>query len=687
MDTVAIRIGPFADGGYPATLHRFEADRKAWSEPIAQGSLGELPKLKDLGDPAAVTAADAIVSTLLTLNAASPIFSKIGSHLYAYLTTSPVGQAWQALARAPLRTLLDLRDAPLRRLPWELLTRDDGPLFTDPEHPLLRGDITGELTPEPFLWPLRVLVVVGFPADDKHANQEVQEIENAFRPFRRMVEMEVLEGPSQEKLEYAFMTFRPHVFHFIGHGKADPGSGQPMLEIVEKTTNQPWPWQKAQINALFQRLTAKGVPRLVFLNACRSGELSPAEQMGNRLSLWSLAEVVQYRGVPAVVSMHADIRQDLAALFSRPLYEGLLKGTPLDEALALARNRVFAKEELRRDWGLAHLMASVLPDRVLVPHAPMFKMCDNGPCSTPEYERIRGTDEFLNIRDFVDRKEQRRLLCYGIRPIQPGDLPRRLLVIEGEVEVGKSALLHYALEVCHLRRWHVAYVDMKDGDTLDLFSLLDLIRCGRPTAKSPLSKSQLDPNAFVEFDDELRKIDARASGPGDFRKSREWRDQAYGVASRLLEYFHRGLVRQTLLPGPFSPNGAPLVIALDHLKIAGTDFDRHLVPGLIAPIARGEHPTGLAGAGGGAVPEIYVVIVLSEREKANYNLGPLGMGSARVPVDLFTREDFIDLAKEFCRHHTAPDANLIGIIELYARRKVQTSWGPTVLRKNVSDWI
>ena len=98
----------------------------------------------------------------------------------------------------------------------------------------------------------------------------------------------------------------------------------------------------------------------------------------------------------------------------------------------------------------------------------------------------------LSFRKFTTSSTARnsgRTICYGIRPIQPGQSPRRLLVIEGSDEVGKSSLLHYALEVCQLRRWRVAYVDMKGGHTLDLFGLLHLIRFGLPTSVSPLWKS------------------------------------------------------------------------------------------------------------------------------------------------------------------------------------------------------
>ena len=332
MDTVIIRIDRSVRGQHSATLRRFDVALQSWSAPIAEGPLGELPALAELGS--ARDPADAIVTALLTLDGVSTMVSKIGSHLHTYLTTNAVGEKWQLLMTAPLHTVLDIRDPKLRRLPWELLCGDVGPVFTDPERPLVRGDIAANRHLEPFVWPLRVLLVVGFPPDDRHADHEIQEIENAFRPFRRMVEMEVLERPPHEELEAAFRTFRPHIFHFIGHGKADPGTGQPMLEIIDRSSNVPWRWSKEQINFLFQSLTPKWVPRLVFLNACRSGQLSSEEQLNNRLSLWSLAEVVQARGVSAVVSMHADIRQDLAPLFSRPLYEDLLRGKSIDQALA-----------------------------------------------------------------------------------------------------------------------------------------------------------------------------------------------------------------------------------------------------------------------------------------------------------------------------------------------------------------
>ena len=317
----------------------------------------------------------------------------------------------------------------------------------------------------------------------------------------------------------------------------------------------------------------------------------------------------------------------------------------------------------------------------------MFTLRGGQSCHNAEYDRILGTPEFQEIHDFVDRKEQRRTICYGIRPIQPGESPRRLLVIEGSDEVGKSSLLHYALEVCQLRRWRVAYVDMKGGHTLDLFGLLHLIRFGLPTSVSPLWKSQLDQDAFKEFDDELEKIDRRARGHGEVRKTPKWREEAYGAGPQLLEYFHRGLVRQTRPPA--NPNGSPLVIALDHLKIAGTDFKQYLLPGFIAPIARGDRPSGLADAGADEVPDVYLLLVLSEREKSSYDLTSLALGPAHVPVDLFAPKDFVDLAWEFCRHHKpSKKEKLLKLLTLYAEVKLdQMPWKPTELRTFVEKLV
>jgi AraC-like DNA-binding protein len=67
---------------------------------------------------------------------------------------------------------------------------------------------------------LRVLIVVGNdPADDMiQAEDELLAIEAAAQSKNDEVLLRALIRPKPEDIKEALLKFRPHIFHFIGHG-------------------------------------------------------------------------------------------------------------------------------------------------------------------------------------------------------------------------------------------------------------------------------------------------------------------------------------------------------------------------------------------------------------------------------------------------------------------------------------
>jgi rRNA maturation endonuclease Nob1 len=97
-------------------------------------------------------------------------------------------------------------------------------------------------------------------------------------------------------------------------------------------------------------LRGKGV-RLVVLGACES-----AHRDGRQV--WSgVAPALLRIGIPAVVAMQFRVLDDLAAAFMGTMYQALVEGREIDEAVGLGRAAIrikaFAnKQPNRRDWGV-----------------------------------------------------------------------------------------------------------------------------------------------------------------------------------------------------------------------------------------------------------------------------------------------------------------------------------------------
>lgn len=600
----------------------------------------------------------------------SPQFKIIGRRLTRFLTQSKPGRAWLddrvktlALVDGHHRTVLRIGSPELRSLPWELMRDEwEAPLFTNSKAPISHCSAmpaASQILPQK--WPLRVLVVVGSPAEDKSilAEEEVHGLEDALRNFGRLVELNVRWHPSQEELRAEFVNdFRPHVFHFIGHGGTAGGSTFLRFDV-------PTPPGEVKVDARWDvdtigLLVQEWAPRLVFLNACRTDDPLKVEETT------ALTEAFATR-VPAVIGMRGNVRGDVAAAFSREFYRVFALEKPVDVALAKARSAAAAGFPIdRRDWILPRLSLSVDPDSVL-PMQPR----------PPEAERIKieRIEEFLALPRFVNRSEERLRLCNSLDPLDSDPVDsktpyRDLIVISGESAVGKSELLRYALAGCKLRGWKVAYVTMGDGFTRSFVETLRLIR-GHDRG-SGLAQSTLDPAAFYEFNHQLNHLEELAKNRlpkmpkgviDEIDPKREIpAELKVDVAPKLAESFALALQR--------AAGSSPLVVALDQVKIEESDCSTFLIPHFLKPLAERNWPP------------LRLLLVLRKDQLTSYGLGSLGADPIRV--EAFAAEKFSIYGTEYCRRVEFPIADDVReVVQKVANRlKAQGKlWTPPLLSR------
>jgi hypothetical protein len=642
MTTLVIQVGDLDAGiaGYPVRLF-FDDGSSGWAQqPSAEGQLAAdlpdpaLPGLPVQGAGGAGHAvAEALRSALLgQAQPAHDLLGRVGAYLYGLLTAGPgvaeVRARWDALRAAqpagePLLTVFDVRPAELRRLPWELLNRDGERLFADQANPCVRGrfPFTGVHAAEE-LAPLRLLVVVGDPDDARlAAREELAGIAGALAGSYGLIHAEDLRGPSREELLERVRQLRPHVFHFIGHGRLSPGTDVPVLELINAATGTPWELEHDDVLNGFKQ----AVPRLVVLNACRTSEVK--DQAG----AWGVAEAFSKLGAAAVVSMQGDIDAGAAVRFTGALYRALGRGAPVDQAVAAGRSAVWEDVGLkRRDWALPTLHLAVEPASVVpVRWLPSERL-----------DALGQVPEFRELRTFVDRGSERRTLWWNVdRPTSAAGAPLGLALVSGPPGVGKTSLTRSCLLTCSVRGRNVAHVDLGGERRKDWLQVLYTIRDGSGLSKL---QSALPAAAFARFNRDIAWL-ARGEEPPESA-------EAEGVAPRPpftaeSEYAPGYIDRIFTLFGEALQAAAgsePLIIALDHLAgVLDDHVSRYLAPLLLRPALDGK-----LGA-------VRIIVVLHDNE---LGLLPEDVrdGAARVEVRGFPKLAFAELLREYCARKGHP---------------------------------
>jgi hypothetical protein len=267
---------------------------------------------------------------------------------------------------------LDPAVRPLLALPWELLYRLDTRDFLARSRftPIVRYLEVPRLTaPLELMSQLRVLVALANPegAAALDLGRECREMEKALRGDPR-VRLEFLQHPTLPELRAALQKFDAHVFHYMGHGGFDTSSGEGSL-LFEDGYGQAQP---VAASALAEALKNLPSLRLVFLNACRTAQVSrdPAQD-----PFAGSAAALALAGIPAVIAMQFPISDRAALVFSQRIYEMLAQGFPIDAAVAEARLAVHLEAPSSYEWATPALFLSVPDGRIFAspPESPIPK--------------------------------------------------------------------------------------------------------------------------------------------------------------------------------------------------------------------------------------------------------------------------------------------------------------------------
>jgi len=133
---------------------------------------------------------------------------------------------------------------------------------------------------------------------------------------------------------------RPHVIHFVGHGKYEDGVGK--IAFVGEPR-----WMSEE--DLAERLYEVGSLRLVFLQACESARSSSHQAVSG------VAMRLAHQGIPAVVAMQYEIESVVANKFARAFYKALAEFEDVDVAVQTGRGQLrndLEKAGVSHEFGL-----------------------------------------------------------------------------------------------------------------------------------------------------------------------------------------------------------------------------------------------------------------------------------------------------------------------------------------------
>ena len=247
----------------------------------------------------------------------------------------------------------------------------------------------------------------------------------------------VAEEGTLAELERRLKLEEYDVVHLSGHGMLR--SGQPYL-VMEDEEGQADPVSPDRLWAALRR--ARALPRMLMIASCHSAEA--------RADMPSLAAQLVAWGVPSVVGWVSRVRDDIATLTARNLYERLCAGAASTEAVAFARRELFEADRGMRQpslaWGTLHLVtrdAMGFQLDVKAPPAP----AEMAPALGEVYRFLDEQGQMKVLaRGFVGRRRELQRLVRIFRSGKDGGQSRAGAYILGMKGVGKSCLAGRAID-------------------------------------------------------------------------------------------------------------------------------------------------------------------------------------------------------------------------------------------------
>ncbi len=212
---------------------------------------------------------------------------------------------------------------------------------------------------------LRMLVAIAEPTNlvPLSSAEEVAKLERELEGLiaAGLIEFDVLERATAQKIHSRIANGNYDVFHFIGHGYWDRSAGDSGL-VLEDDLGQE---AKLGGRSLREVLSGRGI-RLVFLNACNTGNSVQLKDGSSTASMAGAAQDLFGLGVPNVIANQFAVGDDAAVAFARSIYAYLAKGKSVAQAVREARIAAsYVTGSLPLDWAVPVVYACDPEDRLV----------------------------------------------------------------------------------------------------------------------------------------------------------------------------------------------------------------------------------------------------------------------------------------------------------------------------------
>jgi hypothetical protein len=244
-----------------------------------------------------------------------------------------------------LRVELDVDELDLpmvAALPWEFMClpaqANLGSLWFGTEPNIIFSRRRSQWQPAPAIQlkaseKLRLVLAIAAPQDlEAVAYEELWQALTimAAEPANRIELLAIINPANPEEIDSA-LAQKPHIFHFIGHGRwqNDAGDSVPEIALVDDLGDALW------VDAdYFSELFNQHRPGIVMLQACDSGALSASQ------AFVGVASRIVQQNIPVVVAMQYEVSNSTANRFARRFYQQLAQGDPVDRAAQYGRRAI-----------------------------------------------------------------------------------------------------------------------------------------------------------------------------------------------------------------------------------------------------------------------------------------------------------------------------------------------------------
>lgn len=282
-------------------------------------------------------------------------FEALGLKLGEALLPDPIREL---LPRHTDRHLVIVHDAPMSRVPWEVMALPgaDGQTWLPAiGHGLSHRYAADNLSVAKWLEErieddtLSILLVVNPTLDLDGAAAEGRRIRQLFSGMPG-VQLRVIEGKdaTHRRLLDEFSSGEYDVIHYAGHAFFDEDSPERSGLLCHRDV----PLTGAQLSSL------ANLPSLVFFNACESGrirggrrpsvEKRDAERVTRARNAVGFAEAFMRGGIASFLGTYWPVGDEAALVFAETFYGELIAGKTVGDALVAARNAV--REVGGQDW-------------------------------------------------------------------------------------------------------------------------------------------------------------------------------------------------------------------------------------------------------------------------------------------------------------------------------------------------